>query len=358
MLPLLLVLSTCAAAIPALEPRACGDNCARAVIASAFTTRHGAQDCSSYLLTTVTPATSTITDTSTLTFFPTVTVPTTVTDTTTTTVDVIAFTETVTNVVTDTVTTTSTLTVNWPGQGPTRKKRQETSVPSLIPEYASACSGSARYSTACACVGVFPSTTTAATPLTTKTAYVSVSITATVTTIAATATDVITAVSSGTTTITTVSTTTVTAATTPTVTLPAFRLQVSGGWAIGTYVETLYELLGLNLYESQAALWTLDESSHALIEVASGDTAVVGSAPADLSQIRLVHDPSPTDWSPLICEVSVSGSDRILTCAPSNNPQATDFSWNEADTYLYMATSSAANSGSLTGSLPFRLIDI
>lgn len=58
-------------------------------------------------------------------------------------------------------------------------KRQETSKPSDIPAYASACSGAARYTTACACVNVFPTTITAATPVTTQTVYASVSFTVT-----------------------------------------------------------------------------------------------------------------------------------------------------------------------------------
>ncbi|MCJ1438399.1 hypothetical protein MMC27_007787, partial [Xylographa pallens] len=47
--------------------------------------------------------------------------------------------------------------------------RQETVTPSSIPSYASACSGSVGYSSACSCVGVTRSTTTVATPTTTTT---------------------------------------------------------------------------------------------------------------------------------------------------------------------------------------------
>ncbi|MCJ1414236.1 hypothetical protein MMC32_000562 [Xylographa parallela] len=47
--------------------------------------------------------------------------------------------------------------------------RQVTVTPSSIPSYASACSGSAGYSSACSCVGVTRSTTTVATPTTTTT---------------------------------------------------------------------------------------------------------------------------------------------------------------------------------------------
>jgi hypothetical protein len=47
--------------------------------------------------------------------------------------------------------------------------RQTTVVPSSIPAYASACSGSVGYSSACSCLGVTASTTTAPTPSTTIT---------------------------------------------------------------------------------------------------------------------------------------------------------------------------------------------
>lgn len=47
--------------------------------------------------------------------------------------------------------------------------RQITQVPSSIPSYASACSGSVRYSSACSCIGVTGSTVTAPTPSTTVT---------------------------------------------------------------------------------------------------------------------------------------------------------------------------------------------
>lgn len=46
--------------------------------------------------------------------------------------------------------------------------RQVTVVPSSVPTYASACSGSVRYSSACSCWGVAKSTVTAATPVRNK----------------------------------------------------------------------------------------------------------------------------------------------------------------------------------------------
>lgn len=72
---------------------------------------------------------------------------------------------------------TSTMTVTLPTttltfkalirRGTTVAKRQATSVPSSIPGYASACSGSVRYSSACSCVGATKATITAVTPSTT-----------------------------------------------------------------------------------------------------------------------------------------------------------------------------------------------
>ena len=65
--------------------------------------------------------------------------------------------------------------------------------PSAIPSYASACSGSVRYSSACSCVGATKSTTTAPTPVTTTTVTATAVQTAVVTqTSSATATDLVT----------------------------------------------------------------------------------------------------------------------------------------------------------------------
>ena len=65
--------------------------------------------------------------------------------------------------------------------------------PSAIPSYASGCSGSVRYSSACSCVGAKASTTTAPTPVTTKTVTATAVQTAVVTqTSSATATDLVT----------------------------------------------------------------------------------------------------------------------------------------------------------------------
>ncbi|MCJ1391564.1 hypothetical protein MMC18_004428 [Xylographa bjoerkii] len=99
------------------------------ILASAFPTRHGSADCSSFFSKTVTPG------------------PTTVTTTITTTV---------------------------PALAAAVQARQAIAAPSSIPPYASACSGTARYASACSCIGVTPTTKTAAAPIVTVTATVTV----------------------------------------------------------------------------------------------------------------------------------------------------------------------------------------
>ncbi|KAE9367345.1 hypothetical protein N431DRAFT_444495 [Stipitochalara longipes BDJ] len=116
------ILYAAVAAASVAQPRgACNhDNCLRAVIASAFTSISGPIDCSSYLSATVTPSVPPGS--------PTVTV------------------------------------CNAVLAGETLIPPPPTVIPSHIPSYASACSGSARYSSACECVGVSPVTTTVPTP--------------------------------------------------------------------------------------------------------------------------------------------------------------------------------------------------
>lgn len=70
-----------------------------------------------------------------------------------------------------TVTTTTTL-VGMKRHVAALEHRQVTVMPSSVPIYASACSGTARYSSACSCWGITAMTTTAPTPLTTTTVTV------------------------------------------------------------------------------------------------------------------------------------------------------------------------------------------
>ncbi|KAK6503002.1 hypothetical protein TWF481_008038 [Arthrobotrys musiformis] len=108
------------------------DPCLKAVIGRRFPNRNGRADCSSFLLATVTPAPKTVS----------------VTERTTTTIFI----------------------TRHQGHYRDVKARQVTVVPSNIPVYAlAACSGAARYSSACSCIGVRPSTTTLPTPTITVT---------------------------------------------------------------------------------------------------------------------------------------------------------------------------------------------
>ncbi|MCJ1283027.1 hypothetical protein MMC26_002354 [Xylographa opegraphella] len=109
------------------------DNCLRAVRANSFPTRSGAADCSSYFEATVTPATATVTQTATITSY----------------------------------SNKRRRALNAVGEGV--EARQMTDIPTAIPTYASACSGSARYSSACSCIGVTATTSTAPTPTMTVT---------------------------------------------------------------------------------------------------------------------------------------------------------------------------------------------
>lgn len=155
-LPLLGLFLSFDAAEAATCNRCNANNCYRQVVASAFTTRHGSQDCSSYLATTVTPATITFTETVeatqtedvTTTDTTVITIPATETDTVTAT---ILTTET------DTVTTTVTKVMST-------VLRRDASPTSGIPAYASGCTAPGQYSSACSCIGVFPHTVTAPTP--------------------------------------------------------------------------------------------------------------------------------------------------------------------------------------------------
>ncbi|KAK6535469.1 hypothetical protein TWF694_001925 [Orbilia ellipsospora] len=162
------------------------DNCLRAVIASAFTTRHGTADCSSYFLATVTPPTVTITASATITTGTTVIQYVSETDTA-------HATDTINSHVTLTVNAASTSTTLFPPGDRKKNKRQVTVNPTSIPAYASPCSGAARYSSACSCIGVSHVTVTVPAPSTTitqtTTSTTTVTSTLTTTTITSTVTD-------------------------------------------------------------------------------------------------------------------------------------------------------------------------
>ncbi|KAM7213283.1 hypothetical protein V8F06_011349 [Rhypophila decipiens] len=150
------------------------NNCLRAVIAEAFTTRDGRGDCSKYLRVTVTPATSTIV--STVTEAALATATTTIVEGYTDVETIVASTETqyakVTAVIEEILTVTETAfttrTVD-PLGNPGKFKRQVTASGSTFPAYASACTSFAKYTSACSCVGVFAETVTTSAPSTTVT---------------------------------------------------------------------------------------------------------------------------------------------------------------------------------------------
>ncbi|KAI9740804.1 MAG: hypothetical protein M1835_003123 [Candelina submexicana] len=185
---LLFILSTAEAAfggaiLECTGTTACNaDNCLRAVRATAATRLpQASSDCSSFLKATVTPATVTSTASTT---------------TTTTVVSTVTQTQTTYSIIGDgsQVTARDALpepsiearinSPNAPQLGrrddvkiPSPNKespvtlaaRQATVVPSSVPTYASACSGTVRYSSACSCIGVTATTSTAPAPTTTVT---------------------------------------------------------------------------------------------------------------------------------------------------------------------------------------------
>ncbi|KAM7193994.1 hypothetical protein V8F33_007500 [Rhypophila sp. PSN 637] len=169
------------------------NNCLRAVIAEAFTTRDGRGDCSKYLRVTVTPAASTIVSTVTEPALATAT--TTIVEGYTDVETIVASTETqysqVTTVVEEVLTVTETAfttrTVD-PLGNPGKLKRQVTVSGSTFPAYASACTSFAKYTSACSCVGVFPETVTASAPSTTVTVTSTSTSTSTYTTTTSTTT--------------------------------------------------------------------------------------------------------------------------------------------------------------------------
>ncbi|KAE8450768.1 hypothetical protein EG329_005681 [Mollisiaceae sp. DMI_Dod_QoI] len=168
------------------------DNCYRAVLGSAFTTRHGSADCSSYFKVTVTPATLSATVTVTETVYSTaldsvtstlqqISLTTATVTFDSTDINILTSTLLQTDIVTETDTVTEIPTTTLApmrrddvhGRGPNISARQATQSASSIPAYASPCSGAVRYSSACSCLGHTPETTTLAAPVTTVTVTMS-----------------------------------------------------------------------------------------------------------------------------------------------------------------------------------------
>ncbi|KAK6513891.1 hypothetical protein TWF506_008322 [Arthrobotrys conoides] len=147
------------------------DNCLRAIRATNFPTRSGTADCISYFATIVTPAVSTSWYDSESTVYD--------------------YTEVITETITTTL-TTATTTILPNGGSQTLKKRDEpiTNTATSIPAYASPCSGSIRYSSACSCIGATHTVITAASPIRVleNTIYITVPTLTTTTTITKTST--------------------------------------------------------------------------------------------------------------------------------------------------------------------------
>ena len=180
---LLLLGSLHATAASKCNPNKCNANdCYRQVVASAFTTRHNSADCSSFLATTVTPSTVTISRTvsaaQTVTVINTETVDFTILTTRTDIQTATAIsTDIITDVVTETVTVQPTLSSSF--QIAPRVVTGLPGSPSGVPPYASACTSPGQYASACSCIGVLPFTTTAPTPSTTVTVTISPTVTLT-----------------------------------------------------------------------------------------------------------------------------------------------------------------------------------
>jgi hypothetical protein len=155
--------------------------------------------------------------------------------------------------------------------------RQQTIAPSSVPKYASACSGTVRYSSACSCIGVTQSIVTVAAPTTivtrANTATYTPSATSQVTqtvissvTITTTATSVVvntitSTIGSSSTVDTTVSDTTTTTVAAATATCTSFILQASGGGVDGQYIS----LPGTS--DETVQYFTTDPSSAALFTI-------------------------------------------------------------------------------------------
>ncbi|KAF3102592.1 hypothetical protein TWF706_005232 [Orbilia oligospora] len=147
------------------------DNCLRAIRATNFPTRSGTADCNSYFASIVTPPVSTYWYDSEYTVYD--------------------YTEVVTETITTTLTTATTTILPEVGSQ-TLEKRDEpiTNIATSIPAYASPCSGSIRYSSACSCIGATHTVTTVESPIRVleNTIYITIPTLTTTTTITKTST--------------------------------------------------------------------------------------------------------------------------------------------------------------------------
>ncbi|KAK6543521.1 hypothetical protein TWF694_000267 [Orbilia ellipsospora] len=217
-----------------LERRNCAaDNCLRAV---RNTHEHYSTDCLALLATTVTPATATFHSTTTIQSLSTSTNGQTSTSTGVSTATTVT-TTTITSTIASTLAVTSDVTVSYSDivtQAPGKRD-----VTGSLPTYASPCSGSARYTSACLCIIGAPPTITAATPSTTITSSTTVIV---VTTVSPTLYTSTTTTTSTVTSVTTSQTSVYTATSTVTATWAALYLQQTAGFDANDYLyESTYQ---------------------------------------------------------------------------------------------------------------------
>ncbi|KAF3931613.1 hypothetical protein ABW20_dc0100454 [Dactylellina cionopaga] len=196
------------------------------------------------------------------------------------------------------ITTTTTIfgaatvitTYQPPPVGKLMKRAGTTLIPSSIPSYASPCSGSSRYSSACSCIGVTRKTTTG----------VTTTITSTVTSAGPT---------------TTLSITT-------TKTALSFRLSYNNGPAAGSYIGTTVTMLTVTKAfatagETNAAVFHLDDNN-----ILRTDTKFVAAAlltpNADVAYFKFLNNPAD-NASSYSMPCSINQGTFELTCAATAN---------------------------------------
>ncbi|MCJ1296775.1 hypothetical protein MMC34_008342 [Xylographa carneopallida] len=361
-----------AAVLDARSTTCNANNCLRAIVASSHTPgpASASKDCSSFLKKTVTPATVTSTatvyvtttaSTATLTNVNTIqattletiqitTVPTIQITTLETAVPVQTVLATVLTTITDDVTVTVLAKRAVSASGMRHmldyksiplEPRQMTVAPSSIPAYASACSGTSQYSSACSCIGVTPTTTTVAAPTTTTTKTITVTNTATSIIQASTTventilTTVITTIPTTivTTIITTIPTTDIITTTVPvtvdvTATVlacgptPTFFLQVVGAGATGEYASVSSfdggfsdQVISLVTAIAGASPFSLDAAGHL---VTGGSIANIDDVPAETIFFDTAAQLAGGGEDELVCTLPASGA-GLLACVAGSD---------------------------------------
>ncbi|MCJ1437630.1 hypothetical protein MMC27_007017 [Xylographa pallens] len=364
-----------AAVLDARSTTCNANNCLRAVVASDHTPgpSSASKDCSSFFKKTVTPATVTSTATvyvtttaatatlinintiqaTTLETVQITTVPTIQVTIVETAVPIQTVLSTVLTTVTDdfTVTVVDKREVSASGmrhmldyKGIALEPRQMTVAPSSIPAYASACSGTSQYSSACSCIGVTPTTTTVTAPTTTTTKTITVSNTATSTVQASTTIEntilttiittipttiintIITTIPSTEVIVTTVPTTldvtsTVLACAEPT---PTFFLQAVGAGVTGEYAAVAAADSGFSdqtisfvTNMAGASPFYLDAAGHLITATRSG-IANIDNVPAETIFFDTAAQLAGGDEAELVCTLPGPGAGTLSCVAGSD----------------------------------------